>query len=171
MLGVTGAILAFLQSLSPVLIFFAMIGGYAIGIIAVNQGAAWRQRKNKTKSQVHPVQEPKPERIEHDGVLWEHTGRLYAFSNRLLAEGPLCPKDYCPLSLRYGGLKNGREEVRADNYDDKIISKSYYHAILFCPQCKKQYTLEAKKEGKKLGQSRKEVESLFEGMHRRDANV
>ncbi len=168
MVGVVGGIIAFLQALSPLFIFFSIIGGYALGATAVNQTLGYRQRRQQ---RLNATPKRKLERIEHDGVLWEHIGRHYAFSNELFAEGPFCPKDYCPLSLRYGRHRGGHEEVRADNHADQEISSSDFNAILFCPQCKERYTLGAKEEGKTIKQSRQEVESLFEGRHRRETSV
>ena len=165
-IGVVGGAIAFMQSLSPLLIFFSIVGGYTLGITAVNQRQAYRQRRQQRPQDIN---KRKTERIEHDGVLWEYTGRRSAWTNALLAEGPLCPKDYCLLSLRSHGYSGVHEEVRADYHDDELISKGNYGSILFCQECKEEYSLG--EEGKTIQQSRQEVETLFEAKHRREANA
>ena len=101
----------------------------------------------------------KLERIEHDGVLGEYTRRHYVFTDRVLAEGTLCPKDYCLLSIRFGGVEGTQEAVQADRHNDAFISKSYLHAIPFCQECKELYYLG--EDSKQIKQSHEEVETLY----------
>lgn len=104
-----------------------------------------------------------PSRLEHDGVLWEDTGKHYLDSGELVVEGPLCPKDYCPLGLRSG---TGQEKAKADWRVATFISDSQYHAVLFCPECKGTYTLGSR--AKALKQSHEEVQNRFEGLRKRE---
>lgn len=166
LVGIGAALVAFIQSVPPIWVSFSFLGGYTLAVTAVNQTLGYRQKR---KQQSLGIPRRKPERIEHDSVLWEYTGKHSYFSGALLAEGSLCPKDYCLLSLRSHGLGGVHEEVRADNHDDQTISESHYDAILFCQECKEQYTLS--EERKTIKQSRLEVEALFEAKHRREAHT
>ena len=165
-IAVASGVLAFVQSLPPLLIFFSVVGCYTLVVTALNQREAYQQRR-----QQHYLITPrrKVERIKHDGVLWEYTGRHSTFSGSLIAEGPLCPKDYCLLSIRWHDYGGVHEEVRADNRDERIISESHNDAILFCQECKEQYTLG--EQGKTIKQSCWEAEALFEAKHRREIDA
>ena len=112
-----------------------------------------------------------PIRLEHDGVVWLDTGRTQY--GHIYALGPFCPKDNCQLGLRD---RKGIEQVRAGEHNDVVVSNSpydtfvkgsYNFAILFCHECKTEYVLGT--APKCLGQSREEVETLFEAKRRREA--
>ena len=127
------------------------------------------QATKKQQTEVRPGPIPVPHRprprLEHDGVLWEDSGKRY-MSGRIAADGPLCPKDFCPLGLRHG---DGHEEATADSHGNEFISKNYSYALLFCPECKATYTLGPR--AKSLKQSHEEVQSRFEGLRKRESNT
>ncbi len=98
-----------------------------------------------------------PRRLEHDGVLWEDGGRdMYGDVNVV---GPLCPKDYTPLSMEYKG------NIQARLRFDTTISGSGYHARLVCLECHAEYTLG--KSPKQVQESHDEVAVRFIGMRKR----
>lgn len=103
------------------------------------------------------AKQPVPRRLEHDGVLWEDGG--YNALGGLKVEGPLCPKDYTPLAIRH-------LDTLANRASDNMYISDYGYSRLVCPECKTEYTLG--KNQKKVGDSRNEVRSRFEGKRRRD---
>jgi hypothetical protein len=99
----------------------------------------------------------KPSRLEHDNVLWEDGGKS---GWGISVIGPLCPKDFAVLSIeRYGKIE------KIGDYS-RTISKDEYDARLYCPECKRKYTLG--KEAKKICDSEDEVRNRFEGKRRRE---
>jgi len=99
-----------------------------------------------------------PLRVQHDGVLWEDTGKTYAGSGRIVVGGPLCPNDLTPLALTDG------EEVDTNVDYDSYISDCDYQLV--CIKCKTEYFLE--EEPKQLQKSRNEAGNLLEGIKRRE---
>jgi hypothetical protein len=129
-------------------------------IVIVSREAKRDQGAEKSK----PIISTYHQRLEHDGVLWEDTGSGRLVNGHVTTNGPLCPEDYCPLSLRY---PDGREEARADSHIDAIISDGYH--ALFCLQCGATYNLGTKP--KTLRQSREEVATLFGGLRGKKADT
>jgi hypothetical protein len=74
----------------------------------------------------------------------------------------LCPKDYSPL-----GLVHNEDKDMSIRWD-VLISDSYYHYQLFCPECDSRFTLG--EEAKELSKSREQVEGRFQGIRNRQAN-
>ena len=100
-----------------------------------------------------------PPRLKHDGVLWEDRGDNYPYGSTRI-NGPLCPKDYTPLGIKYS------DRIDTLPRHDTLISGSPSHHKLICPECKAEYTLGDK--SKTIERSKNEVESRFEGKRRRD---
>ena len=101
-----------------------------------------------------------PIRLEYDNVLWEDIGRRGRLQGEIIVKGPLCPKDFTPLSIRRGS----NIETRFD--DDRFISE--YHGYLYCITCKGKYLLAARSKSKQIVKSRDEVRVLFEGKRARE---
>lgn len=99
----------------------------------------------------HTIQKQKAKFLKHDNVLWEV--KIAAFGP--YAIGPLCPKDYTPLSYRFH-----------ENIDPLVSATSYVTSEkpLICLHCKKEYLLSDPHKGKVVGDSKEEVEVLFKGM-------
>lgn len=74
--------------------------------------------------------------------------------------GPLCPKDYTPLSTKH----NGR--IEANLRYDTLISSSEYDSQLVCLECHAEYTLG--NNPKRIQVSHDEVVIRFEGMRKRE---
>ena len=92
----------------------------------------------------------RPQRLEHDGVIWEQQGRGI--------DGPLCPKDFTPLCMKYG---DNIQTIISDTFE--ISSFNIYR--LYCLSCKTEYLLGER--GKSTRQSMEEVRLLFEGAIKR----
>lgn len=122
-------------------------------VVLINQ----QGKTNVIVSKITTVRRP-PSRLEHDGVLWEDGGVNSIWGLNVI--GPLCPKDYTPLSVKWG------DKTEASVSDDTFISASGYHHQLFCLECKTEYTLGTK--AKQIKDSRDEVRNRFEGMRRRE---
>ncbi len=143
---------------------------FQVPIININQ------RGNNNVASLNtapPVKQWSPVELIHDGVVWLDTGTTQY--GHIYASGPFCPKDKCLLGIRD---RNGLEQVRADYHNNVVVSDAPYDTfvhgsgsfvILFCHECKAEYTLGA--NPKNLGQSREEVETLFEAKRRRDATI
>ena len=104
------------------------------------------------------IKQPPPRRLEHDGVLWEDGG-----SNGwggVYVIGPLCPKDYTPLSLKY------RDNIEAKLNFGTTISSSGGNYQLVCLQCHTTYSLG--KNPKRVQESYDEVAVRIIGMRRRE---
>lgn len=99
-----------------------------------------------------------PRRLEHDGVLWEDGGN--DGYGRVNVIGPLCPKDYTPLSMKHNN------KIEANLKYDTVISNSGYHSQLVCLECHTEYTLG--NEPKQINASDAEVAIRFTGMRKRE---
>ena len=97
-----------------------------------------------------------PHRVKHDGVLWEDGGSD-SWGN-VNVVGPLCPKDYTPLSTKHN------DKIEAYLSFDTLISSSNYHSRLICLECHAKYTLGRKP--KKISDSRNEIAVRFTGMRK-----
>ena len=107
-----------------------------------------------------PRESPFPDYLEHDEVLWVDEGDDYV-GGGLMAEGPLCPKDWA--TLRYQKHQDLRSESRQVHDDQLIVGGNY--GTLRCPECGNEYDLGGLR--KTVGESRAEVEDRFAGRRRR----
>jgi uncharacterized protein YbaR (Trm112 family) len=96
-----------------------------------------------------------PPKLEHDGLMWEEARSW----NSYYAKGPLCPKDSTPLAVTRGNRMD--TEIK----DDFLIQIDG-STRLICPECNVIYTLGI--NDKRIGESRREATSRFEGMRRRE---
>ncbi|MFC2035274.1 hypothetical protein ACFLUJ_04020 [Chloroflexota bacterium] len=97
-------------------------------------------------------------RLTHDGVLWEAGGNNVWGNMDII--GPLCPKDYTPLSTkRY-------DKIIANLSYDTIVSSSEYNSRLFCLECHTEYTLGD--DSKSIQASHNEVGVRFVGLRKRE---
>ncbi len=121
-----------------------------------------RFRNPITKGINHPdiarrVERRTPPRQEYDGVLWEDGGRDIWGGVDVI--GPLCPKDYTPLSMKHN------DRIEAGVRYDTTISISGYHSQLVCLKCHTEYILS--NEPKRLQESHDEVAILIIGIRNR----
>lgn len=99
-------------------------------------------------------------RLEHDGVLWEDTGKSWAtFPYDPVVNGPFCPGDLA--TLRYVE-KDGRES-RAAHFADRIGRGL---GTLLCPECASPYLLGGANSSKSVETARGEVVARFAGIRR-----
>lgn len=99
-------------------------------------------------------------RLEHDGVLWEDTGKSWApFPHEPVVLGPFCPRDLA--TLRYVP-KDGRES-RAVHHDDRIGRGL---GTLLCPECASRYLLGGADSSKSVDTAKGEVVARFAGIRR-----
>lgn len=103
----------------------------------------------------------KPIRIEHDNVLWEDRGSTHW--DNVIVVGPLCPKDFTPLSTEH------RDKIEPNVRHNTFISDYAGHSRLFCTECKSKYTFGS--EPKSIEQSKEEVRNRFEGKRRRESEI
>jgi hypothetical protein len=137
--------------------------GFLVLLIAGAFLVAWRLPKwapeyggTKTKATKTSLVKT-PSRLLHDNVLWEDGGKS---GWGIHVVGPLCPKDYAHLGSEHG------DKIKSYIDYDAVISKSYYHTMLVCPECKSKYTLG--KNPKTANESMGEVRNRFEGKRRRE---
>jgi hypothetical protein len=117
-----------------------------------------QQGKTDAVSLNTTIKRSPPKRLEHDSVLWEDGGNNSWGNVNVI--GPLCLKDYTPLSTKRG------DKIEANLRYDTLISSSEYHFQLVCLECHKEYILSNKP--KQIQESHDEVAIRFIGMRKRE---